>query len=92
MATLAFGELRHLSDGFTARIRVSDNGKRTSYPLIGIAPKDEVAARTRCTAMAEMAARLRRAGFSSDVDALMRQAAKARSGKAWESVVVAVEA
>ncbi len=86
------GEFKRLKRGFGCRIRIDDAGNRKPYRLTGVGPTDEAAARERCTAMAEMALRLREAGFTSDVDAIMERAARARPGKPWEVVVKLVEA
>lgn len=89
MATPATGELRVLADGYEARIRIV--GKtRKGFALAAVA--GETAARQRCTAMANMAVRLRRAGHAQDAPKLLEAAAKARSGRAWDAVVAAVDA
>ena len=91
MARPATGELRPLVVGFEARIRIDDEGARKGYRLSGLLPTDEVGAQERCTAMARMAQRLRRAGLVAEIDQTMTMAAKARPGKHWAAVVAAVD-
>lgn len=62
MSTPSTGALRSLSVGFEARIRVDDAGKRKGFALIALPPKDEAAARARCTEMAAFSLRMQRAG------------------------------
>lgn len=91
MARKATGELRALADGWEARVRIDDEGNRKGFALVAIGSKDEAAAKVRCTAMADIAQRLRRAGHTAQVVDLLKMAAKARVGKPWEAVVGAVD-
>jgi integrase len=85
------GELRTLANGYEARIRIDDEGNRKGFGLTAIRAGDKAAGVERCTAMAQMALRLRRAGHADDVEELMKMAARARAGKPWEHVVAAVD-
>jgi integrase len=88
----ATGQVRPLANGrFAARIRIDDAGTRRSFPLVGVAQGDEAAARTRCEAMAEMAERVRAAGFDDKLVDLLKMAARARAGRPWEAILSATE-
>lgn len=89
MPKAATGELRTLADGFAARITIKGRERR-DFLLPTCATEDE--ARARCTALAGLAARLRRGGYFAEMDDLLAMGAKARAGKPWEFVVGAVDA
>lgn len=89
MGTPATGELRKLASGYEARIRI-EGKTRKGFALTAVA--GETAARARCTAMAVIASRLRDAGHASKTEDLLRMAAKARPGRAWDAVTIAVDA
>lgn len=91
MAKQATGELRPLADGWEARIRIDDEGNRRGFELVGMPAADKVAARERCTAMAAIALRLRKAGHVTDIPEVMKMAARARAGRSWEAVVAGVD-
>ena len=88
MTTTQKGEFRPLANGFEARIRI-DVTTRRGFELVAF-PRDEAAARERCSAMAEIATRLRKAGHAADAPKLLEVAARAR-GKAWEAILEAVD-
>ncbi len=81
------GELRRLVDGFEARITIKGRD-RAGFRLPTC--KTESEARERCAAMAEIAMRVRRAGFVDHLEKLLEQAALARAGRSWEAVAAAV--
>jgi integrase len=87
----ATGELCRIASGWEARITI-EGKQRKAFTLDAIGPTDEESARVRCTAMAQIAARLRRAGHQGKVETLLRLAAKARGAKAWDAIGVAVDA
>jgi len=88
MGTPATGELRPLAHGWEARIRI-EGKRRKCFPLV---LTDEREARERCTAMAQMAVRLRSAGHVAQIEELLSLAARARNGPAWDAVTIAVDA
>ncbi len=88
MAPRATGELRKLASGYEALIRI-EGKKRKGFFLATCPGEDE--ARVRCEAMAQIAVRLRHAGLSARAIDLLGVAARARSGKPWEAVLVAVD-
>jgi len=90
MPAPATGELRPLANGWEARIRI-EGKKRRGFVLAAFGPADETAARERCTAMAQIAVRLRRAGHAARTEDLLKMAAGARPGRPWEAVVAAVD-
>ncbi len=82
------GELRPLSDG-TYEARVTIEGRaRKGFKLTACRTQGEAIG--RCKAMAEMAKRVRAAGFADHLVALLEQAATARSGRSWDAVASAV--
>jgi integrase len=85
------GTLRKLAGGWEARIRI-DSKTRDGFDLVTIAHDDEAGAIERCTALAVIALRLRKAGHASEAPKILEAAAKARSGKAWAQVEIAVDA
>ncbi len=89
MATQARGELRKLASGWEGRVRI--DGKRVGFTLTTIAFCDEAGARARCTAMAEIAKRLAKAGHAGETEKLLEMGARARVGKPWDAVVAAVD-
>jgi integrase len=89
MSTPSTGELRKLATGYAARIRI-EGKHRKDFALLTVGG-DETAARQRCTAMAEIAVRLRRAGFTDKIEELLKMAATSRAGRSWESVLSAVD-
>lgn len=92
MATPVTGECRPLADGrFEARIRIDDQGNRKGFALVTIPRGDEASAKERTRAMAELALRLRRAGYTGKVIETMKMAAKARAGKYWAAIVSGVQ-
>jgi integrase len=92
MGTPVTGTMRPLANGFfEAVIRVDDTGRRKGFALTGLKPKDEEAARERCTAMAQIAVRLRHAGHASRVVDLLKMGARARAGRSWQAILDAVE-
>lgn len=91
MATPATGELRRLSSGWEARIRI-EGKRREAFNLTAIGVGDAAGAKERCEAMAKIAVQLRRAGHVARATKLLEEAAKARAGRAWEQVLVAIEA
>lgn len=92
MPTPVTGELRPLASGFEARIRIDDAGTRKGFALTAISATDKAAAKERCTAMAQIALRLRRAGHGDKLPELLKMAAKTRAGRPWESILIAVDA
>ncbi len=91
MAREATGELRTLANGYEARVRI-DAGARKGFALTGIAAGDHAGATARCRAMAQIAARLRRAGHATDAEKILEMAAKARTARAWSAIEAAVDA
>src|SRR4051812_26558658 len=85
----ATGELERLADGrFAARITIQ--GRRRQQFILTACP-GEPEAEARKTAMAAMAARLRKAGLSGEIEKVMAMAAAARHGKPWDVVVAGVD-
>jgi len=84
----ATGELRTLADGYAARITIQGRDRR-DFVLTTCAT--EVDAAERCTALAGMAARLRRARRVPQIVPLLEMGAKARVGASWQAVCVAVD-
>src|SRR5580704_5217532 len=84
----ATGELKHLADGFAARITIKGRDRK-DFPLPTCRTEPEALA--RCKALAQMAARLRRAGHASEIESMVAQGAKARAGRPWEFVVGGVD-
>jgi integrase len=85
----ATGELRTLADGYAARITIVG---RTRKDFVLTTCATEVDAEARCKALAGIAARLRRAGQTADIEQLLTMGAKARAGRPWEAVCAAVDA
>jgi integrase len=85
----ATGELRRHASGFEARIRVDDEGTREGFDLATCKTEDEAA--ERCKALASIAVRVRRARHAAELPKLLDMAARARAGRAWESVLAAVD-
>lgn len=85
----ATGELRTLADGYAARITIEG---RTRKDFVLTTCATEAEAEERCKALAQMAALLRRAGHTGEIEQLMAMGAKARAGRPWEAVSAAVEA
>src|SRR5258708_6018193 len=85
----ATGELRHLADGWAARITLKG---RTRRDFVLATCPDESTAGERCKALAQMASRLRRAGHQGEIESIVAIGAKARAGRAWEFVAGAVDA
>ena len=80
----ATGELKILADGFAARITIIGR-KRKDFPLPFC--RSETDARERCSALASMAARLRRAKKTAEeMVSLISMGAKAKAGHPWEFV------
>jgi integrase len=88
MSKEATGELRPLADGFAARITI-EGRMRKDFVLTTCATEAE--AEQRCKALAQMAARLRRAGHAGEVEQIVAWGAKARAGRHWEAVCVAAD-
>ncbi len=86
----ATGTLRSTAEGWSALVTV-EGDKRRAFDLKHFGPRQEEAARERCAAMANMAARLRRSGHGAKIGDVMKMAADARPGPPWEAVVEAVE-
>ena len=84
----ATGQLRRTDTGWSARIRVSKN-KRRSFQLSTCASEAE--AKARKTLLASLAHRLRLAGHEEAAPKLLEMAAN-REGKALQDVVNAVDA
>jgi integrase len=84
----ATGELRHLADGFAARVTI-EGRTRKDFVLTTCATEPE--AEERCKALAAMAARLRKSGHASEIETMMAMGARARAGRPWEFVVGAVD-
>ena len=84
----ASGELRQLADGFAARITIEGRTRR-DFVLATCGTEEE--AETRMVALAQMAARLRRAGHIGKIEKLMTSGAKARPGRPLAAVVEAVD-
>jgi integrase len=89
MAREATGELRPLADGWAARITIEG---RTRRDFVLAACATDAEAVERCKALASMAARLRHAKQAQDLEKLLEMGAKARAGRPWETVCVAVDA
>jgi integrase len=89
MPTRATGGLRRLAVGWAARITVRGRVRRE---LVLRSCRTNEEARERMHALAEMAARLRRAGFVKEIPALLEAGAAARAGRAWQEVCAAVDA
>jgi len=85
----ATGELRPLKSGFEAIVRIEGKVRR-AYVLATCTTRME--ARERCTAMAQLAVRLRRAGHAEHTPKLLEMAARARPGRPWDAVLAAVDA
>jgi len=84
----AKGEVRRLASGFAARITIEGRERRDFVlPTCAV----EAAAEERTTALARVAARLRRAGRLDEVPKMLELGAKARSGRPWHTFVAAVE-
>ena len=89
MPRKATGELRALADGWEARITI-EGTNRTSYVLAF--PKNKRAqADARRAAMADFAARLRRAKRTDKTHDLLLMAAAARRDDEWVAIVTAVD-
>lgn len=89
MARTATGELRELADGWEARIRIQ--GKERKGFFLPHCPA-EAEARERCTAMAQIAVRLRRAGEPpAEVVELLTRLAKTRPGRPWDAALAGLE-
>ncbi len=84
----ATGELRRLADGFAARITLKGRQRR-DFLLATCGTEAE--AQDRTTALAKMAARLRRAGHVDKIVRLIEKGAKARAGRPFDTVVAAVD-
>jgi integrase len=84
----ATGEVRHLANGFAARITIAGRQRRDFVLTTCVAEAD---AEERTTALARMAARLRRAGHGDKIFKLIATGAKARAGRAWAAVITAVD-
>src|SRR5579863_1192752 len=84
----ASGELRRLADGFAARITIEGRARR-DFVLTTSRTQEEAEARK--AALAQMAARLRRAGHAGKIEKLIASGAKARTGRPWAAVVQAVD-
>lgn len=87
MGTPATGELRPLANGWEARIRIEGKVRRGFV----LAFAGETEARERCTAMAEIAVRLRKAGRVAQVEEILRMAAKSLEARPWQAVLSAVD-
>ena len=85
----ATGELRTLADGWAARITI---GGRSRKDFVLSAVANEAEAEARCKALAQMTARLRKAGHAAEIEPLMTMGAKARAGRPWEAVCAAADA
>ena len=85
----ATGELRHHGEGYAARITIEGRTRR-DFPLTTC--PSEAGAVERCKALAQIAARLRRAGHAGEIEQLLAMGAKARSGRPWEAIGAAVDA
>lgn len=90
MAREAKGEFRPLAEGFEARITVE--GTRRKGFFLPFPHEQEAEARARCEAMATIAVRMRRAGHTAHIIALLTDAATAKPGKGWEAILAAVDA
>jgi integrase len=85
----ATGELRQLADGYAARVTIV--GRQRQDFFLPTCPTESEAL-ARCKALASMAARLRKAGKSAEIIIpYLEQGAKARTGRAWDFVVGAVD-
>ena len=85
----AKGELRHLADGFAARITISGRERR-DFVLKTCAT--EAVADERTAALGQVAARLRRAGHADKILKMLEIGANARAGRPWRAFLAAVEA
>ena len=90
MAKQPTGELRPTTSGWEARITLRGR-HRGSFPLTSFAKADEEGARARCAAMAAIATRMRRAGRLAELPELLKLAGRARPGRPWDEVMVAVD-
>jgi integrase len=88
MPRSATGELRHLADGFAARITIEGRDRRD---FVLATCKSEEAAAERKAALAKIAARLRRAGHVDKVLKLIETGAKVRAGRPWDTFVAAID-
>ena len=88
MPRKAAGELRCLSEGYAAVITI-EGRRRREFRLEACDTPNE--ARARCNALAAMAARLRRAGHTAEIEQLLAMGAKARAGRSWTAVCTAAE-
>lgn len=86
----ATGGIRRIASGFEARITIQGDDRR-GYALHYL-PTQEAEARSRCVAMSELAARLRRAKQADKTHDLMTMAAEARRAEQWSAIVAAVDA
>jgi len=84
----ATGELRHLAEGFAARITIGGRERR-DFPLATGLSEEQAAARK--AELARMAARLRLAGHKDKLLKLISSAAVARPGRPWETIAAAVD-
>lgn len=84
----ATGELRPLSNGWEARIRIEGKKRRGFALLTSLSDED---AASRCRAMALIAQRLSRAGHSGDTEKLLEWAARVRPGGDWEAVTTVAD-
>ncbi len=87
MARQATGELRPLANGFEARVRIEGKARKGFALLASLSAED---AANRCREMADMAARIRRAGHSADTVKLLEWAARVRPSE-WGAVTTAVD-
>jgi integrase len=85
----AKGELRHLADGFAARITINGRERR-DFVLKTCAT--EAVADERTAALGQVAARLRRAGHADKILKMLEIGANARAGRPWRAFLAAVEA
>ncbi len=89
MSAPATGELHQLADGWEARITILGRDRRC-FVLVTCPKEDD--ARARCTAMAGIALRLRKAGRATDeIEKVLGHASKARSGRPWTAILDAVD-
>ncbi len=89
MPTRATGELQPLADGWAARITIKGRSRKEFFLASCRTEREAV---ERKTALAELATRLRRAGFVDEIPTLIGAAAKARPGRAWTEICAAVDA
>ena len=89
MARQATGTLRTLADGHAARITIKGRNRK-DFVLTTCATEEEADERTK--ALANMAARLRRAGEKpEEIAKTLAMAATARGGRPWDAVLAAVD-